>query len=235
MGKAMNVVKRRSSSPHEACGLVGYWLGLFFQQTRLFHWQWQLGKIKRHVGGMSEGDMKGIAAPILPDIVVRDRLKASKGNEQSVESYLDILVRSVVHFKQSPRVCLFGLICGLFPDKGFDFAPNTGLVLAAALKQVSRDVATFDVSQLSKGDTCWLSSDVAEGVLRNLFNGEPNWNLEHWKSVCSKYGVAPMWNDPVDRRVLNDEVAASTTLVGEIEPKDRRSCPDLKNSVLTRK
>ena len=45
--------------------------------------------------------MKGIAAPILPDIVVRDRLKASKGNEQSVESYLDILVRSVVHFKQS--------------------------------------------------------------------------------------------------------------------------------------
>ena len=89
----------------------------------------------------------------------------------------------------------------------------------------------FDVSQMAKGDTCWISSDVAEGVLRNLFNGEPNWNLEHWKGTCKNYCVPPMWHDPLDRRDLNQQIAASTTLVGEIEPKDRRSLPaDLKNS-----
>ena len=50
MGKAMNVVKRRSFIPAtKLCGLVGYWLGLFFQQTRLFHKAVAARKIRRDV------------------------------------------------------------------------------------------------------------------------------------------------------------------------------------------
>lgn len=183
MGKAVSVVKRRSFIPvSKLGGLIGYWLNLFYQQTRSFQKAVAAKKMGNSSGNglnlATRGDILGIAAPILPDIVVRDRMKASKGNEQSLESYLEILVRSVTHFRHSPRVYLFGLVCGLFPDQGWGFAPNAGLVLAAALKQVSRDAASFDVSQLAKGGSCWISGDVADGVIRNLFNGEPNWSLE---------------------------------------------------------
>ena len=104
--------------------------------------------------GSGSGSAESMAAPLLPDVVIRDRLKASKGKHDVVETYLDILVRSIVQFKHVPRIYLFGLLCGLYPEEGYGgYAPSSGLVFVAAIRQVMRDSPSFDVGSLTKATT----------------------------------------------------------------------------------
>jgi hypothetical protein len=87
-------LKRRSYIPvTKLTGLVGYWLGLYYNQVRSFQ--------KQTASKLSSGSgtAESMAAPLLPDVVVRDRMKSSKGNQQVVAAYLDILVRSVLQVR----------------------------------------------------------------------------------------------------------------------------------------
>ena len=267
-----SAVKRRSFIPvSKLSGLVGYWMGLFYQQTRTFQKAVgsKVGEASSAAAAATNGGAsssssassdartsssststrkpaaaggasllqeaaaaaEGMGMPLLTDIVLRDRLKASKGNEEMVNSYLDILVRSVVHFKSSPRIYLFGLLCGLFPEQGWGFAPNAGSVLVSALRQAVRDSPSFEVSALSKAQTVWVSGDVGESILRHLYADDRGWSLRHWTSACRNARVATMWESELDRRELANAVQATHSNVGEIEPKDRRALPpELKNA-----
>ena len=141
-------LKRRSFIPvTKLSGLVGYWLGLYYAQTRTFQ------KSTASKLGSGSGSAESMAAPLLPDVVIRDRMKASKGNGKVVEQYLDILVRSIVQFKYVPRVYLFGLLCGLYPEDGWSYASSAGLVFVSALRQILRDAPSFDVGAISKANT----------------------------------------------------------------------------------
>ena len=148
-------VKRRSFIPvTKLTGLVGYWYGLYYNQTRAFQ------KVIATKLGAGSGSAETMAAPLLPDVVIRDRMKASKGNVKVVEQYLGILVRSIVQFKYVPRIYLFGLLCGLYPEEGWGYAPSAGLIFVAAIRQVIRDAPSFDVAAMSKANTVWVADST---------------------------------------------------------------------------
>ena len=151
----VKTVKRRSFIPvTKLTGLVGYWYGLYYNQTRAFQ------KVIATKLGAGSGSAETMAAPLLPDVVIRDRMKASKGNVKVVEQYLGILVRSIVQFKYVPRIYLFGLLCGLYPEEGWGYAPSAGLIFVAAIRQVIRDAPSFDVAAMSKANTVWVADST---------------------------------------------------------------------------
>ena len=219
-------LKRRSFIPvTKLSGLVGYWLGLYYAQTRTFQ------KSTASKLGSGSGSAESMAAPLLPDVVIRDRMKASKGNGKVVEQYLDILVRSIVQFKYVPRVYLFGLLCGLYPEDGWSYASSAGLVFVSALRQILRDAPSFDVGAISKANTVWVADMVAESCVRVLFADDTWWSMKPWMDDCKNARVQSMWYAEESRRTLNADVHATFSLVGNIEPKDRRALPpELKNA-----
>jgi Ran GTPase-activating protein (RanGAP) involved in mRNA processing and transport len=215
-------MKRRSFIPvTKLTSLIGYWLGLYYAQTRAFQ-KASAGKL----GAKESGSAESLAAPLLPDVVIRDRLKASKGREQVVETYIDILVRSIIQFKYVPRVYLFGLLCGLYPeDELGSYTPSAGLVFVAIIRQVTRDSSSFDISSLSKANTIWIAGLVAESVIRCLFADDHWWTMKLWLPDCKSERIKPMWADDSIKRVLNDDIKGTMSQVGNIEPKDRRALP----------
>jgi hypothetical protein len=216
-------IKRRSFIPvAKLTGLVGYWLGLYYTQTRAFQ-----KAVASKVGpGSGSGSAESMAAPLLPDVVIRDRLKASKGKHDVVETYLDILVRSIVQFKYVPRIYLFGLLCGLYPEEGYGgYAPSSGLVFVAAIRQVMRDSPSFDLGSLTKATTIWIAGIVAESVIRVLFADDHWWTMKLWGPDCKHARIKPMWSDEAARRSLTEDMKETMSQVGNIEPKDRRALP----------
>ena len=72
---------------------------------------------------------------------------------------------------------------------------------------------------------------VAESCVRVLFADDVWWTMKPWMEDCKKARVDPMWYEAASKHTLNQDIADTLSLVGNIEPKDRRALPpELKNA-----
>ena len=61
--------------------------------------------------------------------------------------------------------------------------------------------------------------------VRVLFADDVWWTMKPWMEACKKARVDPMWYEAASKHTLNQDIADTLSLVGNIEPKDRRALP----------
>ena len=169
----------------------------------------------------------------LASIVYKERLKASKGLKSTADNYIMSMLDAVTRLSHMPRVSLFAKVAGLYPQEGFIFFPESAKILVYLIKQCF-GMQTASAERLEEDGNVWLSAEVADSCVQNMFEQNPYWNLEKWHESCYKYNVNLPWSDHVKRSELAADLARIITTVDDIDAKDRRRLPsDIRGAGVT--